>query len=110
MLQCLARAVHCLKVSPRLRTQSSRGNYVLNELGIARVYPNVRGSTGYGRAFLDLDNATRRLDAVKDVGALLDWIKIQPDLDADRVLIEAYQITPWCLFREFYTPRRSRNS
>ncbi len=63
-------------------------NYFLNELGIARIYPNVRGSSGYGQTFLSLDNGIRREDAVKDIGALLDWIKTQADLDADRVLVE----------------------
>ncbi len=63
-------------------------NYLLNELGIAKIYPNVRGSSGYGKSFLALDNGVRRDDAVKDIGALLDWIKTQPDLDAERVLVE----------------------
>ena len=63
-------------------------NYFLNELGIAKIYPNVRGSSGYGKKFLRLDDGLRREDAVKDVGALLDWIKTRPDLDADRVLVE----------------------
>ncbi len=63
-------------------------NYFINELGIVKLYPNVRGSTGYGKKFLDLDNGTQREDAVKDIGALLDWIKKQPDLDADRVLVQ----------------------
>lgn len=63
-------------------------NYFLNELGVAKIYPNVRGSSGYGKAFLHLDDGVRREDAVKDVGALLDWIKTQPDLDSDRVLVE----------------------
>ena len=63
-------------------------NYFLNELGVVKIYPNVRGSSGYGKAFLALDNGTRREDAIKDIGSLLDWIKTQPDLDADRVLVE----------------------
>lgn len=63
-------------------------NYFLNELGVVKIYPNVRGSSGFGRAFLELDNGLKREDAVRDIGALLDWIKTQPDLDADRVLIE----------------------
>jgi dipeptidyl aminopeptidase/acylaminoacyl peptidase len=62
-------------------------NYFLNELGVAKIYPNVRGSSGYGKTFLALDNGLRREDAVKDIGALLDWIKTRPDLDADRVLV-----------------------
>jgi dipeptidyl aminopeptidase/acylaminoacyl peptidase len=63
-------------------------NFFINELGVVKIYPNVRGSTGYGKNFLDLDNATRREDSVKDIGALLDWIKTQPDLDADRVMVQ----------------------
>lgn len=63
-------------------------NYFLNELGVAKIYPNVRGSSGYGKAFLALDNGTHREDAVKDIGSLLDWIRTQPELDADRVLVE----------------------
>jgi dipeptidyl aminopeptidase/acylaminoacyl peptidase len=62
-------------------------NYVLNELGVARIYPNVRGSTGYGKAFLNLDNGLKREDSVKDLGALLDWIKTQPYLDSTRVML-----------------------
>ncbi len=63
-------------------------NYFLYELGVAKIYPNVRGSSGYGKTFLTLDNAVRREDAVKDIGALLDWIKTQPDLDGERVLVQ----------------------
>ncbi len=64
-----------------------RLNYYLNELGVAIVFPNVRGSSGYGKTFLTLDNGFKREDSVKDIGALLDWIKQQPDLDADRILV-----------------------
>ncbi len=64
-----------------------RGNYFVNELGIAVIFPNVRGSSGYGKSFLKLDNGKRREDSVKDIGALLDWIKEQPDLDSRRVLV-----------------------
>ncbi len=65
----------------------TRLNYYLNELGIAIIYPNVRGSTGYGKSYTLLDNGERREDSVKDIGALLDWVGEQPDLDADRVMI-----------------------
>jgi dipeptidyl aminopeptidase/acylaminoacyl peptidase len=65
----------------------TRNNYYLNELGVAILFPNVRGSSGYGKSFLKLDNVYLREDAVKDIGALLDWIKTQPDLDADRILV-----------------------
>ena len=62
-------------------------NYLLNELGTAVIFPNVRGSTGYGKAFLNLDNGRKREDTVKDIGALLDWIQARPDLDAKRVMV-----------------------
>jgi dipeptidyl aminopeptidase/acylaminoacyl peptidase len=58
-----------------------------NELGIAVIGPNIRGSTGYGKTFTDLDNGMKREDALKDIGALLDWIATQPDLDAKRVAV-----------------------
>jgi dipeptidyl aminopeptidase/acylaminoacyl peptidase len=62
-------------------------NYLVNELGIALVYPNVRGSSGFGKGFPKLDNGRLREDSVKDLGALLDWIGAQPGLDASRVLV-----------------------
>ncbi|WP_374656048.1 S9 family peptidase [Phenylobacterium sp.] len=59
----------------------------VNEIGAAVIIPNVRGSTGYGKTYLDLDNGPKREDSVKDIGALLDWVATQPDLDASRVAI-----------------------
>lgn len=56
-----------------------------NELGITVINPNVRGSTGYGRSFHQLDNGVKREDSVRDIGALLDWIAKQPDMDSDRI-------------------------
>ncbi len=64
-----------------------RNAYYINELGVAIIYPNVRGSSGYGKTFIQLDNGYKREDSVKDIGALLDWIATQPDLDKDRVMI-----------------------
>ena len=64
-----------------------QSNYYLNELGVALLYPNIRGSSGYGKTFLDLDNGYRREDSYRDIGALLDWIGTQPDLDADKILV-----------------------
>jgi len=64
-----------------------RWNYFVQEMGIAILQPNVRGSSGYGKTFLTLDNGIKREDSVKDIGALLDWIAQQPDLDASRVLV-----------------------
>ena len=64
-----------------------RGSYYVNDLGVAVIDPNVRGSSGYGKTFLALDNGYKREDSVKDIGALLDWIAKQPDLDKDRVMV-----------------------
>jgi dipeptidyl aminopeptidase/acylaminoacyl peptidase len=57
------------------------------KLGVAIVVPNVRGSAGYGKTYLGLDNGFKREDSVKDIGSLLDWIETQPDLDQDRVAV-----------------------
>ncbi|WP_405231260.1 S9 family peptidase [Lentisalinibacter salinarum] len=59
----------------------------LAKLGVAVVVPNVRGSAGYGKSYLAMDNAYKREDPVRDIGALLDWIGTRPDLDADRVAV-----------------------
>ncbi|HEU4937505.1 MAG TPA: prolyl oligopeptidase family serine peptidase [Vicinamibacterales bacterium] len=64
-----------------------RSAYLLNELGIALVFPNVRGSWGFGKAFGRLDDGMKREDSVKDIGALLDWIETQPALDKNRVMV-----------------------
>jgi len=64
---------------------SSTFQYWINELGVAVIAPNVRGSAGYGKSYLKLDNGFKREDSVKDIGALLDWIGEQPDLDGERV-------------------------
>jgi len=66
---------------------SSNIQFWVNELGVAFVAPNVRGSSGYGTTYVGLDNGFNREDSVRDVGALLDWIETQPDLDSDRVLV-----------------------
>ena len=57
------------------------------ELGAAVIAPNVRGSSGYGKEYVKLDNGFKREDSVKDIGALLDWIAEQPDLDENRVAV-----------------------
>ena len=59
----------------------------VNELGAAVVAPNVRGSNGYGKDYLKLDNGPRRKDSVRDIGALLDWIAEEPALDPERVVV-----------------------
>ncbi len=62
-------------------------NYYTNEMGIAIISPNVRGSSGFGKTYLAKDNGFLREDSVKDIGALLDWIALQPELDKDRIMI-----------------------
>ena len=61
--------------------------FLVNELGYAVIEPNVRGSSGYGKSFLALDNGALREDAVRDLGSLLVWIGVQPGFDRDRVVV-----------------------
>ena len=65
----------------------ARANYMVNEMGIAIIFPNVRGSSGFGKTFLAMDDGIKREDSVKDIGALFEWIKLQPDLEASKVLV-----------------------
>ena len=65
----------------------ARNNFYLEELGVALLYPNVRGSLGLGKTFVALDNGMKREDSVMDIGSLLDWIPTRPELDASRVMI-----------------------
>lgn len=62
-------------------------HYLLMEMGVAIIAPNVRGSDGYGKSYLLLDNGMKRADSVKDIGALLDWIQGQKELDASKVVV-----------------------
>jgi dipeptidyl aminopeptidase/acylaminoacyl peptidase len=72
-----------------------RSNYFLNELGVAVIFPNVRGSEGFGRSFALLDNGTGRDGVIKDVGTVLDWIAGQPDLDKERVVLSGGSYGGW---------------
>lgn len=65
-----------------------RNNYWINEMGIALVYPNVRGSSGYGKTYLAADNGMKREDSVKDIGTVINWIKNDPRLDGDRISVQ----------------------
>ncbi|PYJ86795.1 MAG: peptidase S9, prolyl oligopeptidase, partial [Verrucomicrobia bacterium] len=65
----------------------TRNNYFINELGCAIIYPNVRGSEGYGKTFLKLDNGFKREDSYKDISALLDWLPSRPELDPAKVMV-----------------------
>lgn len=64
-----------------------RNNFLIDQLGIALLYPNVRGSSGYGKTFLTLDNGRLREDSVKDIGTFLNWLERYPLLDRKRVAV-----------------------
>src|SRR5262249_46536458 len=61
--------------------------YYAVECGIAQLAPNVRGSSGYGKKYLEMDNGMKREDSVKDIGKLIEWVHTQDDLDATRVVV-----------------------
>lgn len=60
--------------------------YFINQ-GYAVVAPNVRGSTGYGKTYTHLDDGRKRMDAVKDVVFLMEWLKKTGDINAEKVAI-----------------------
>jgi dipeptidyl aminopeptidase/acylaminoacyl peptidase len=64
-----------------------RWNYYLSEMGLAILLPNVRGSSGFGKSFMDLDNGFKRKDSVRDGGAFLAWLGTHSRLDASRVVV-----------------------
>lgn len=68
-------------------TYLGRNNYLLNEMGIAIFYPNVRGSEGYGKTFLQMDNGFKREDSVKDIGAFIDALGRDAGLDKSRFAV-----------------------
>ena len=59
----------------------------VNELGLAVVSPNVRGSSGYGRTYVRMDDGLNRMKSVEDIGRILDWVAGQPDLDSSRIVV-----------------------
>lgn len=64
---------------------SSFITFLTNELGIAVIAPNVRGSSGYGKTYLKLDNGFKREHSVQDIGKLIEWIERNPDFDENRI-------------------------
>ena len=78
----------------RVRWQG-RSNYFLNELGIALLFPNVRGSLGFGRKFMQMDDGRGRVGAIKDIGGGLNWIASRKDLDAGRVMLTGASYGGW---------------
>jgi dipeptidyl aminopeptidase/acylaminoacyl peptidase len=79
--------IHGGPESQALPIFQGRYNYLVNELGIALVVPNVRGSAGYGKTFLTLDNGVKREDSVKDIGTVIRWIQRSSRLDGDRIAV-----------------------
>ena len=61
--------------------------YLANELGIAVIAPNVRGSSGYGKTYLKLDNGYNRENSVKDIGKLLEWVENNAEFDTERIAV-----------------------
>jgi len=80
-------AIHGGPESQSRPTFSSTYQMWLDKLGAVVIRPNVRGSAGYGKHYMSLDNGFKREDSVRDIGALLDWIATQPDMDKDRVAV-----------------------
>ncbi len=80
------------EILPRLRKLSSKDKlkavqFLVNEMGIAVIAPNVRGSSGYGKSYLQLDNGFKREESVQDIGKLIEWISNQNELDASRIAV-----------------------
>lgn len=80
-------AIHGGPESQSRPSFSSFNSYLNNELGVAVIAPNVRGSSGYGKSYLKMDNGILREESVKDIGALIDWITTQPELDPSRICV-----------------------
>jgi dipeptidyl aminopeptidase/acylaminoacyl peptidase len=55
--------------------------------GYAVVTPNVRGSSGYGRAYLALDDREKRMDSVRDLGYLYKSLEQRSDIDSKRIAL-----------------------
>jgi len=64
-----------------------RNNFLIGELGVAMLFPNVRGSSGYGKTFLKLDDGDKREDSYKDAESLYKWLKTQPEIDGERIMV-----------------------
>jgi dipeptidyl aminopeptidase/acylaminoacyl peptidase len=80
--------IHGGPESQSAATFLGRTNYLINELGVAVFYPNVRGSTGFGKRFVSLDNGPElRENSVRDIGAFLDRLAADPAIDASRMAV-----------------------
>jgi dipeptidyl aminopeptidase/acylaminoacyl peptidase len=77
--------IHGGPESQRRPSFSGLTQYFLSR-GYAVFEPNVRGSTGYGKAYTHLDDVEKRMDAVADIEAAADWLDAHPDVDGDRLV------------------------
>lgn len=66
---------------------SSQDLRLVANLGLTIIHTNIRGSSGFGKDFMDADNKEKRGDAVKDIQSLLDWVEKQPDLDSNKIFM-----------------------
>lgn len=55
--------------------------------GFAVLGPNVRGSTGYGKSYRQLDDVEKRLDSVADLAHAAQWLKQQPDINPEQIIV-----------------------
>jgi dipeptidyl aminopeptidase/acylaminoacyl peptidase len=55
--------------------------------GYAVLAPNVRGSSGYGKVYSHLDDVEKRMDSVADLAYAAQWLKQQPGVDPDRLVV-----------------------
>jgi dipeptidyl aminopeptidase/acylaminoacyl peptidase len=63
-------------------------NYLINEMGVAVFFPNVRGSAGFGKRFLALDDGPfLRENSVYDIGAFIDHFASEPGVDPSRIAV-----------------------
>lgn len=79
--------IHGGPVTQALPLFNNNVNYYTNELGVSVIFPNIRGSAGFGSEFTELDNGTKREDALKDIGTLIDLIEADKQFDSSRIMI-----------------------
>ncbi|WP_424019702.1 S9 family peptidase [Halorientalis pallida] len=77
--------IHGGPESQRRPSFSGLTQYFLSR-GYAVFEPNVRGSTGYGKAYTHLDDVEKRMDSVKDIRAAVEWLTDQSAVDPDRIV------------------------
>lgn len=78
--------IHGGPESQRRPIFSAVTQYLVNQ-GFAVLAPNVRGSSGYGKTYLELDNVRKRMDSVADIKAAYEWLVTEGGADADRIAV-----------------------